>query len=52
MVTLVSSVLMISVKPGILYELNQYRKANNVDWEGFYVQVQVLTEEKVPNWQR
>ena len=30
MATLVSSVLMISVKPEILYELNQYRKANNV----------------------
>ena len=46
-----SSVLMISVKPGILYELNQYRKANNVDWEDFYARIQLLTEEKVPNWQ-
>ena len=48
MATLVSSVLMISVKPGILYELNQYRKANNVDWEDFYAPIQLLTEEKVP----
>ena len=38
----VSSVLMISVKPGILYKLNQYRKANNVDWEDFYARIQVL----------
>ena len=48
MATLVSSVLMIWVKPGILYELNQYRKANNVDWEDFYARIQLLTEEKVP----
>ena len=44
----VSSVLMISVKLGILYKLNQYRKANNVDWEDFYAWIQLLTEEKVP----
>ena len=39
-------------KAGYFYELNQYRKADNVDWEDFYAQIQVLTEEKVPNWQR
>ena len=33
---------------GILYELNQYRKANNVNWEDFYAWIQALTEEKVP----
>ena len=33
---------------GILYELNQYRKANNVNWEDFYGWIQALTEEKVP----
>ena len=52
MATLVSSVLMISVKSRILYEFNQYRleyrKPNNVDWEDFYARIQLLTEEKVP----
>ena len=43
---------MISVKPGILYQLNQYSKANNVDWEDFYAPIQALTEENVPSWQR
>ena len=33
---------------GILYELNQYRKANNINWEDFYGWIQALTEEKVP----
>ena len=33
---------------GILYELNQYRKVNNIDWEDFYGWIQALTEEKVP----
>ena len=33
---------------GILYELNQYRKTNNINWEDFYDWIQVLTEEKVP----
>ena len=33
---------------GILYELNQYRKANKVNWEDFYDWIQVLTAEKVP----
>ena len=29
---------------GILYELNQYRKANNINWEDFYGWIQALTE--------
>ena len=33
---------------GILYELNQYRKAKNINWEDFYGWIQALTEEKVP----
>ena len=33
---------------GILYELNQYRKTNSVNWEDFYNWIQVLTKEKVP----
>ena len=33
---------------GILHELNQYRKVNNIDWEDFYGWIQALTEEKVP----
>ena len=37
---------------GILYELNQYRRTNNVNWEDFYDWIQVLTEEKCQNWQR
>lgn len=33
---------------GILHELNQYRKVNNINWEDFYGWIQALTEEKVP----
>ena len=36
---------------GILWELNQYRKHNNVHWEDFYDWMLVLTEVKVPKWQ-
>lgn len=32
---------------GILWELNQYRKLNNVHWEDFYDWILVLTEVKV-----
>ena len=34
---------------GVLYELNQYRKANNVNWEDFYGWIQALTEGKSLN---
>ena len=34
---------------GILCELNQYRKANNVPWQEFYCWMQMLTDETVPN---
>lgn len=33
---------------GILYELSQYRKANDVSWDEFYGWILKLTEEAVP----
>ena len=33
---------------GILYELSQYRKANNISWDEFYGWILKLTEEAVP----
>ena len=34
----------------ILFKLNQYRKASNVSWKGFYGLILMLTEETVPTF--